>query len=83
MKFDAIEIAISEEVKVMVMLMSLFNNYQTLITSLESSKIEDWKWQNVSPKLLNEELMKKEKIETSQVSGKIALIVTPKVGQKG
>jgi hypothetical protein len=27
--------------------------------------------------------MKKEKIETSQVSGKIALIVTPKVGQKG
>jgi hypothetical protein len=44
MKLNAIETAISKEVKVMVMLMSLPNNYQTLITSLESSKIEDQKW---------------------------------------
>lgn len=83
MKFDTIEIAISEEVKVMVMLMSLSNNYQALITSLESSKIEDWKWQDVSLKHFNEELMKKKKIDTSQVGGKITLIVTPKVSQKG
>jgi hypothetical protein len=47
-ELDAIEVAILEEVKVMVMLMSLSNNYQTLITSLESSKVEDRKWQDVS-----------------------------------
>jgi hypothetical protein len=47
---------------------------------LESFKFEDQKWQDVSIKLLNDEFMRKEKIETSQVGGEITLTVTPKVG---
>jgi hypothetical protein len=36
-----------------------------LIISLESSKIEDCKWQDVNTRLVNEEFMKKGKGETS------------------
>jgi hypothetical protein len=68
-ELDAIETYISKEIKVMVLMMNLLNSYQTLIIFLESSKVEDHKWKNVSTKLLNKELMKK-KGETSQVGGK-------------
>jgi hypothetical protein len=47
---------------------------------LELSKVEDWKWLNVNIRLFNERFMRKEKIEISQVGGKIKLVVKPKVG---
>jgi hypothetical protein len=79
-ELDTIEATILEVVKVMVLLMSLLDNYQTLITSLESSKVKDRKWQNVNIRLFNERLVKKEKTETSQVGGEITLVAKPKVG---
>ncbi len=68
-ELDAIEIYVSKKIKVMVLMMSLLDSYQTLIIFLESSKVEDHKWQNANTKLINNELMKK-KGETSQVGGK-------------
>ncbi len=79
-ELDTIEATISKMVKVMVLLMSVLDNYQTLITSLELSKVEDQKWQDVNIKLLNKKFMMKEKTENSQVGGEIALVVKPKVG---
>jgi len=64
MMLDAIEIDVFEEIKVMVLMISLLDSYQTLIIFLESSKVEYHKWQNMNAKLLNKELMKK-KGETS------------------
>jgi alpha-N-acetylglucosamine transferase len=68
-ELDAIETYVSKNIQVMVLMMNLIDSYQTLIIFLESSKVEDHKWQNMSTKLLNKELMKK-KGETSQVGGK-------------
>jgi len=67
-ELDAIETYVSKEIKMRV-LMNLLDSYQTLIIFLKSSKVEDHKWQNVSTKLLDKELIKK-KGETSQVGGK-------------
>jgi hypothetical protein len=52
-ELDAIETYVSKEIKVMVLMMNLLDSYQTLIIFLDSSKVEDHKWQNVSTKLLN------------------------------
>jgi hypothetical protein len=40
-EFNTIKATIPEEVKMMVMVMTLPNNYQILITSLKSSKAKD------------------------------------------
>jgi hypothetical protein len=61
-EINAIEVAILEKIKVMVMLMSLSNI--TSITSFKSSKVEDHKWHDVNIKLLIEEFMRKKQIET-------------------
>jgi hypothetical protein len=62
--------------------MNLLNSYQTLTTYLVLSTIEDCNWHNVNTRLLNEELMTKEKVETSQVGGKLALIAIFETGHK-
>jgi hypothetical protein len=69
MMLDAIEIDVFEKIKVMVLMISLLDSYQTLIIFLEWSKVEYHKWQNMNAKLLNKKLMKK-KGETSWVGGK-------------
>ncbi len=69
-ELDTIEATIPEVVKMMVLLMNLLVNCQTLITSLESFKVEDQKWYDVNIRLLNEGLVKKKKTKTSQVGGK-------------
>ncbi len=79
---DAIKATIHKEVKVMVLIMNLLNSYQTLTTYLVLSTIEDCNWHNVNTRLLNEELMTKEKVETSQVGGKLALIAIFETGHK-
>lgn len=81
-ELDAIEVVIPKEIKVMVLLMSLLESYQTLFISLESSKEENPTWQNVSTRLFNEEFMRKEKAETSQVGGEITLATTPLTNHK-
>jgi hypothetical protein len=61
---NVIEIAIPEEVKVIMFLMSLLQSYEYLVTSLESLKSFDLKkltWETIVTRLLNEELMRKEK----------------------
>jgi hypothetical protein len=70
---DAIKATINKEIKVMVLIMSVLNNYQTLTTYLVLSTIEDCTWHNVNTRILNEKLMTKKKIETSQVGGELAL----------
>ncbi len=57
----------------MVLIMSLLNSYQTLPTYLVLFTIEDCSWHNVNTRILNEELMTKKKVETSQVGRKLAL----------
>jgi len=73
-ELEAIEATILDEVKMMVLLKSLPNNYQNLITTLETLRLIDWTW-DVSTRLLNEELMKREKGE-SQEGEKVAILMT-------
>jgi hypothetical protein len=47
--------------KVMLLFISLLDNNQHLILALESLKLKDQTWGDVSIRLLNEELMQKEK----------------------
>jgi hypothetical protein len=75
-ELDAIEVAIPKEIKVMVLFMNLPKSYQTLFNTLESSKVEDCTWQNVNTSLFNEEFMRKEKVEISQVGGETTLATT-------
>jgi hypothetical protein len=70
---NAIKATIKKEIKVMVLIMSLLNSYQTLTTYLVLFTIEDCSWHNVNTRILNEELMTKKKVETSQVGRKLAL----------
>jgi hypothetical protein len=72
-ELEAIEATISDEVKVMVLFISLPNNYQNLITTLEIFRLVDRTW-DVSTRLLNEELMKKKKDE-SQEGEEIAILM--------
>jgi len=48
-----------------------------LIISFESSKFEDYKWQDVNTRLINEEFMRKGKGETSYVNGKATPMTIP------
>jgi hypothetical protein len=57
----------------MVLFISLPNNYQNLITKLEILQLVDWTW-DVSTRLLNEKLMKKEKGE-SQEGEEVAILM--------
>ncbi len=73
-ELEAIEVTISDEVKVMVLLISLPNSYQSQITVLETFQLANWTW-DVSTRLLNEELMKKETGE-SQEGEEVAVLMT-------
>jgi hypothetical protein len=57
----------------MVLFISLPNNYQNLITKLEILQLVDRTW-DVSTRLLNEKLMKKEKGE-SQEGEEVAILM--------
>jgi hypothetical protein len=70
---DAIIATINKEIKVMVLIMSLLNSYQNLTTYLVLSTIENCSWHNWNTIILNEELVTKKKVETSQVGGELAL----------
>ncbi len=48
--------------KVAVLFISLLDNYQHLITALESLKLEDQTWDDVSTRLLNKKLTCKKKM---------------------
>jgi hypothetical protein len=48
-------------VKIMVLLISLFDNYQNVITTMETLWPMDWIRDVVNTRLLNEKLMRKEK----------------------
>jgi len=56
-KLDDIGAIIPNEIKVMVLLMSLLESYQYLITTLEMLKEEDCTWDDVNTMLFNEKLM--------------------------
>jgi len=43
-KLEAIEAPILDEVKVMVLLISLLDNYQNVITMMETLRPVDWMW---------------------------------------
>jgi hypothetical protein len=73
-ELEAIEITISDEVKVMVLLISLPNSYQSQITMLETFQLADWTW-DVSTRLLYEKLMKREKDE-SQEGEEVTILMT-------
>jgi hypothetical protein len=60
-KLEAIEAPIPNEVKVMVLLISLLDNYQNVITMMETFRPVDWMWDVMNTKLLNEKLTRKEK----------------------
>jgi len=63
-ELDVIKIAILEEIKVIMFLMSLPQSYEYLVTFLEFLKSFDPKkltWETVVTRLLNEELMRMEK----------------------
>jgi hypothetical protein len=48
---------IPNEIKVMVLLTSLLESYQYLITTLETLREEDCTWDDVNTMLFNEKLM--------------------------
>jgi predicted amino acid-binding ACT domain protein len=73
-QLEAIEATILDEVKMMVLFISLPNSYQNLITTLETLQLANRTW-DVSTRLLNEELMKREKGE-SQEGEKVAVLMT-------
>jgi hypothetical protein len=58
----------------MVLLISLPNNYQNLITTLETFQLAIRMW-DVSTRLLNDKLMKREKGE-SQEGEKVVVLMT-------
>lgn len=60
-KLEAIETLVQDEVKIMVLLINLFYNYQNVITMMETLWPMDQTQDVVNTRLLNEELMKKEK----------------------
>jgi len=60
-KLEAIETPVQDEVKIMVLLINLFYNYQNVITMMETLWPMDQTQDVVNTRLLNEELMKKEK----------------------
>ncbi len=59
-ELNAIDVVVFDEVKVMVLLISLLENYQNLITTLENYQLGNWMWDMVSTRLLNEKLMRRE-----------------------
>ncbi len=59
-ELNAIDVVVFDEVKVMVLLISLLENYQNLITTLENYQFGNWMWDMVSTRLLNEKLMRRE-----------------------
>ncbi len=65
-ELDAIGLEICDEVKMMVLLVSLPKSYQYLIIELRSLKEENHTWDNMNTRLLNEKIMHKEKGETYQ-----------------
>jgi hypothetical protein len=56
-ELDGIGATILDEIKVMVVVMSLPKSYQYLITTLETLKPKDHTWDDVSIRFFNEELM--------------------------
>jgi hypothetical protein len=60
-KLETIETPVQDEVKITILLISLFGNYHNLITTMESLWPMDQTWDVVNTKLLNEKLMRKGK----------------------
>ncbi len=69
-ELDAIGATIPPKVKVMILLMSLLEKYKFLVTSLESLESIDtnkFPWEVIVTRLLNDELMRKEKYGSSEL----------------
>jgi hypothetical protein len=56
-ELETIGVAVLDEVKVMVLLISLSDIYQNLITTLKKIQPTNWTWDVVNTRLLNEERM--------------------------
>lgn len=65
-ELETIRGVVPDEVKVMVLLISLSDIYQNLITTLRKIQPTNWTWDVVNMRLLNEELMNWEKGESQQ-----------------
>lgn len=76
-EFDAIDVVVSDEVKVMVLFISLLENYQNLITTLENYQLGNWMWDMVNTTLLNEKLMRREK-ENVEWDGEVVALMIEK-----
>jgi len=69
-ELDAIRATILKEVKIMVLMMSLPQSYEYLVTFLESLEFFNLKkltWEVVTTRLLNEKLMRKEKNKSLKI----------------
>jgi hypothetical protein len=80
-ELDAIGATVPTEVKVMVLLMRLPESHEVLATSLESLESIDpnkLTWEVVASRLLNEELMRREKVGLFESSTETALIFAQK-----
>jgi ferredoxin-fold anticodon binding domain-containing protein len=74
-ELDAIANVVLAQVKVMVLLTSLPNSYYLLITLLKSYKSTKLTWKIITIRLLNKELMRRERGDSHSKSG-IVLVHT-------
>jgi hypothetical protein len=74
-EFDAIDVVVFDEVKVIVLLISLLENYKNLITTLENYQPGNWMWDMVNKRLLNEKLMRRERRNIQWDGEVVALMI--------
>lgn len=82
-ELNAIDVVVFDEVKVMVLLISLLENYQNLITTLENYQLGNWMWDMVSTRLLNEKLTKREQGNLQSDGEIVALMIEKSNSQSG
>jgi hypothetical protein len=82
-ELNAIDVVVFDEVKVMVLLISLLENYQNLITTLENYQLGNWMWDMVSTRLLNEKLMRREQGNLQSDGEVVALMIEKSNSQSG
>ncbi len=82
-ELNAIDVVVFDEVKVMVLLISLLENYQNLITTLENYQLGNWMWDMVSTRLLNEKLMRREQWNLQSDGEVVALMIEKSNSQSG
>lgn len=82
-ELNAIDVVVFDEVKMMVLLVSLLENDQNLITTLENYQLGNWMWDMVSTRLLNEKLMRREQGNLQSDGEVVALMIEKSNSQSG